>query len=213
VVGVSRTPIDDVEHLQADLSTPEGWRSIAESFAAETEAFSGERLVLIQAAGTIEPMGFAAEVDDEGYSANVMLNSAAPQVIGHLFLKAVHHISAERHIVTLTSGAASNVYPGWTSYGAGKAAVDQWTRVAGAEQATRGGVRVIAVAPGVANTAMQNTIRRASEHEFPARKRFVTLYEQGRLWEPEMIAEQIWLLLSNPSYENGSVVDLRDIVQ
>ena len=31
-------------------------------------------------------------------------------------------------------GAAGNVYEGWTSYGAGKAAVDQWVRTAGAEQ-------------------------------------------------------------------------------
>ena len=183
------------------------------SFSRELAGFDGERAVFIHAAGTLEPIGFAGEVDTGAYAANVLLNSAAPQVLGHLFLAAATPLRAAgtaRHLVILTSGAARSVYPGWSSYGAAKAAVDQWVRNVGAEQSIRGGVQVLAVAPGTVDTEMQAELRATSAEDFPGRQKFLDLHAAGKLADADAVARDLWRLL-DAGLENGSVVDLRDL--
>ncbi|CAN5756660.1 SDR family oxidoreductase [soil metagenome] len=208
VIGISRRPPEGIEHLEADLSDPSSWAAVGESFRRELDGFEGKRAVFVHAAGTLDPIGFAGEVDTETYRANVVLNSAAPQVLGHLFLAAAAGLAVPRHLVMLTSGAAHSVYPGWSSYGAAKAATDQWVRNVGAEQAQRGGARVVAVGPGTVDTGMQARMRATSEHDFPARAKFVDLRREGRLSDPPDVARRIWTMLE-AALDNGAVVDLR----
>ncbi|MDQ1427987.1 MAG: hypothetical protein QOK39_1463 [Acidimicrobiaceae bacterium] len=211
VIGISRRPLAGIEHLALDLSAPGSWDDLGESFRRELADFDGDRVVFMHAAGTVEPMGFAAEVDTAAYRANVLLDSASPQVLGQLFLAATAGAGAvRRHLVMITSGAARSVYPGWTSYGAAKAAVDQWVRAAGAEQDLRGGVQIMAVAPGTVDTGMQALMRATPEEDFPQRQKFLDLYEAGKLTSPEEVATRMWKLL-DAGLANGSVVDLRDI--
>jgi benzil reductase ((S)-benzoin forming) len=211
VIGINRQPAKgSIEHLEADLADPSTWPAIGAAFRREMEEFDGDHVAFIHAAGTVEPMGFAAEVDSDAYLRNVVLNSAAPQVLGQLFLAAARSVDARRYLVMLTSGAAKTVYPGWASYGAGKAAIDQWVRNTGAEQSQRGGVAVLAVAPGTVDTAMQQRLRNTSEHDFPSRGKFVDVHAQGKLSDPEQIAGKIWALLDR-DLDNGSVVDLRKL--
>lgn len=213
VVNIARRPAPDTEHLEADLADPRSWSSVGEAFRREAGRIGPDgNIVFLHAAGTIEPMGYAGEVDTDAYATNVVLNSAAPQVLGHLFLSAVRDSQARRHLVMLTSGAARRVYPGWSSYGAGKAAIDQWVRDAGAEQAERGGTRVISVAPGTVDTGMQKQLREVDASAFPQRQKFVDLHRDGKLTDPEKVARDIWSLLDR-EMENGSVVDLRELAK
>jgi NAD(P)-dependent dehydrogenase (short-subunit alcohol dehydrogenase family) len=211
VIGISRRPVAGIEHLALDLAAPGSWDDLGESFRHELADFDGDRVVFVHAAGTVEPMGFAAEVDVAAYQANVLLDSASPQVLGQLFLTATADLATvRRHLVMITSGAARSVYPGWTSYGAAKAAVDQWVRAAGAEQELRGGVQIMAVAPGTVDTGMQALIRATPEEDFPQRQKFVDLHEAGKLTSPDEVATKMWKLL-DAGVANGSVVDLRDL--
>lgn len=211
VVGISRTPPGEgIEHLKADLADPSTWPMIGVSFHRALQHFEGQHVVFIYAAGTLDPIGFAAEVDGAAYLHNVLVNSAAPQVLGQQFLAAARGIDAGRHLIMLTSGAATSVYPGWTSYGASKAAVDQWVRNAGAEQAQRGGVQVWSIAPGTVDTAMQRQLRDTTSERFPSRQKFLDLHEQGKLSDPLDVAGQIWALIDR-GLDNGSVVDLRKL--
>ena len=110
----------------------------------------------------------------------------------------------------ISSGAATGAYPGWSGYCAGKAAVDQWVRTAGLEQArAKNGCKILAVAPGVVETAMQQEIRATPAADFPDVAKFVALHEGGELRRPEAVAPEIWALLGR-DLENGAVVDLRD---
>ncbi len=210
LIDISRRGAPGAEHVEADLSDPSSWPVVGESFGRELEGFSGERVVFVHAAGTIQPIGFAGEVDTGEYTRNAVLNSVAPQVLGHAFLAAAKEVDAHRQLLMLTSGAAKSVYPGWSSYGAGKAAVDQWVRNVGAEQEERGGVRVVAVTPGTVDTGMQEHIRQASERDFPKRQKFVDLHERGELANAETVAKDIWTLL-DAGLENGAVIDLREV--
>ena len=96
VIDISRRGGPDAEHLEADLSDPASWPTVAESFRKELGGFSGERVVFWHAAGSVQPVGFAGEVDTEAYTRNVLLNSAAGQVLGHSFLAAARDVDAER---------------------------------------------------------------------------------------------------------------------
>jgi len=210
-VDVSRRGAPGCEHLAADLSDPAGWRTVAAFFEREVASFAGERIAFFHGAGTLTPMGFAGEVDLAAYTRNVLLNSAAPQVLGAAFLAAARRTRAHCHLVMISSGAARNVYEGWSSYGAGKAAVDQWVRTAGAEQERRGGrCRVLSVAPGIVATDMQREIRETDRGDFPEVAKFVGLHESGELRDPFDVARELWELLER-DLPNGAVVDLRDL--
>lgn len=212
IIGINRRPLTGIEHLEADLSDPGSWPAVGESFRREMAIFTGDRVALVQAAGTIQPLGFAGDVPTASYTANVLLNSAAPQVVGQMFLATVGDLDIRRHLVMLTSGAARSVYPGWSSYGAAKAATDQWVRDVGAEQSQRGGVEVLSVAPGTVDTAMQAQLRETSEADFPQRQKFLDLHRDGRLIDPDEVARDIWRLLDR-GLENGAVVDLRELAE
>lgn len=210
VVDVSRSGPgrSDIEHVEADLSDPAQWSTVGAAISRLVNQHDPDRVVLIHNAGTLDPIGFAGEVDDDAYRTNVLLNSAAGQVLGHHFLKAVSGRQGRRELVMITSGASTSPYAGWSSYGAGKAALDQWVRSVGLEQADRGGTVVVAIAPGVVDTPMQAEIRETSSGNFPTVERFRDLKDRGQLVSPEDAAQRIWSLLAS-GIETGSVLDIR----
>jgi benzil reductase ((S)-benzoin forming) len=210
-VDVSRSGSDlpATDHLAADLSDPASWAVVGDHLAALVGGRAWQRIALLHNAGTLEPIGFAGDVDAEAYTRNVLLNSAAGQVLGHRFLAAVQDLNARRELVLISSGAARSAYPGWSAYGAGKAATDQWVRTVGEEQSRRGGVRVLSVAPGVVATGMQERIRDTDPRDFPQVDRFHDLYARGQLVEPDVAADALWALLDDPGVTTGEVVDLR----
>lgn len=210
VIDVSRSGGGPAEHFKADLSDPADWARVSEHFTEELAGYDGDRVVFIHNAGTISPIGPADAVDGSDYTRAVLLNSAAPQVLGRAFLQATAGVTCERHLVLLSSGAAKTAYAGWSSYNAGKAAVEHWVRTVGAEQDTAGGCRVIAVAPGVVDTAMQSEIRSTPEQAFPSVARFHHLKESGSLTTPTDAATGIWSLLSR-DLPNGACIDLRNL--
>ncbi len=211
IVDISRSGgTVGAEHVPADLSDPGSWSAVGAHFRARLDSFDGSRALFVHSAGMLQPIGFAGEVDDGLYTTNVLLNSAAPQVLGHFFLRAIDEsgFDGRADIVMLTSGAAKRPYAGWSSYSAGKAAVDAWVDAAAQEREARGSrVRVVAIGPGVVATPMQETIRNTSVEDFPRKDKFVELFESGGLADPSEAAKTIWGMLDN--LPNGAVTDVR----
>lgn len=219
VLGVSRHGGADetlpsgatLHQLALDLATPEGCAGVADALTPALVTGHPTRVVLVHAAATLEPIVFAREADPDEYARAVRLDSVAPQVLGQAFLRRTTRLApdARRTLLLLTTGSGS-VYPGWSAYKAGKAAVDAWVAQVGAEEARReGGASVLAVAPGVVDTAMQTRIRAADPSEFPERDKFVGLHERGELRDPTDVARELWDLIEDPP-ATGSVLDLRD---
>jgi benzil reductase ((S)-benzoin forming) len=150
VIDISRRG-GTTEHFKADLADPADWSRVAEHFTAELSTYAGDRAIFIHNAGTITPIGPAAGADPDAYTRAVLLNSAAPQVLGAAFLRATAHLTCERHLIMLSSGAATTAYSGWSSYNAGKAAVEHW--VPDKAGVLRDPTRPIPAAPSAVSTA------------------------------------------------------------
>jgi NAD(P)-dependent dehydrogenase (short-subunit alcohol dehydrogenase family) len=196
-------------HVPVDLADPKGWAVAEAAMAGELAGFRGDRLVFVHSAGTLEPIGFVGEVEPAAYRRQVLLNSAAGQVLGDAFLRHSRGKRARRDLIVLTSGASWSVYEGWSGYCAGKAAADHWVRVVAAEQKLRpDGCRVLSVAPGIIETAMQEQIRAASPRDFPNVEWFRETFADGKSRPPEAVAPEIWALLERDDLESGSTVDL-----
>ena len=209
VVSFARRAAPGAEHVAVDLADPASWSRVAKVFASALRDFAGDRVVFIHAAGTLTPIRFAGEGDATAYAHNVLLNSAAPQVLGDALLRALQRSPAAADLLFIGSGASKSVYEGWSGYCAGKAAVDQWTRVVGAEQERRGARRrILCVAPGVVATAMQQQIRNTAADDFPELARFQALHDDGLLRDPAAVARELWALLDR-DLPNGAVLDLR----
>lgn len=209
VIDISRSGQGNrMEHITSDLSDPGSWSHVAGEISAIVAGDQPERSAFIHAAGTLQPIGHAGEVAQNAYTRNVLLNSASGQILGNAYLAALRDVPGSHDLVMISSGAASSTYPGWSSYGAAKAALDHWVRNVGAEQAIRGGVRVSAIAPGVIDTPMQADIRATDEHAFPDVQRFRQLNDEGNLVDPAVAARRFWEILES-GIETGSVIDLR----
>lgn len=202
------------EHVPADLADPGAWTAVSSHFNDVIGTSDATQAVFIHSAGTLDPMGFAGQVDQAAYTRNVLLNAAAPQVLGNAFLAAVANSATleDATLVILSSGAATKPYAGWSSYCGAKAAVDHWVRTVGAEQALMDHpVKVVAVAPGVVGTGMQEYIRQQDESQFPARDKFVGLFERDELVDPADAAAGIWSVVQRNDIPTGAVIDLRSL--
>jgi benzil reductase ((S)-benzoin forming) len=207
VIGISRSPGGCDEDLRVDLSDPDSWQHVERSFRDHLEGFNGDNVAFFHSASDVRPLGFAGEVDPVAYTRSVLLNSAAPQVLGNLFLTAVKNLAARRFLVLVTSAAAGRVMTGATAYLSGKVALDQWVRIAGAEQSERSGTRVLAIGPGGVDTPMQAIVREASVRDFPSQPIFVDFHRQGLLLSPDEAARRIWAKLDT-DIPNGTVLDV-----
>lgn len=209
-ISRSGSDLPGVDHLAADLADPTRWSEVATAIADAIAAHDGDRITVVLNAGVIEPIGPVDRVDPDDYTRSVLLNAAAPQVLGQQVLAALApHPAARRELVLISSGAARTAYPGWSAYGAAKAATDQWTRAVAAEQEDRERpVRVVSIAPGVVATGMQEAIRATDEADFPAVTRFRSLHEGGQLDDPDEVAVRLWRYLE--SEDRAAVTDLRD---
>lgn len=209
-ITVSRHAAEDVApgFLEADLADPVSWERVGHVIDAVATEREWRRITLVQSAGTLDPIGFAGEVDPGAYERNLLLNAVAPLALGHRFLAAVSHLRCRRELAIVTSGAADKDYEGWSSYGAAKAAVDRWISTAAVEQARRGGVRVLGLNPGTTATGMQEQIRSMDPRNFPQVERFRERYASGQLADPTAIARACWRALDDDEVPAGTKVDL-----
>jgi benzil reductase ((S)-benzoin forming) len=210
VIDISRSGgVPGAEHFSADLADPSSWEAVGSHLRAELGTFTGSRVVFVHCAGTLEPIGFAGKVYFPAYRRNVLLNCGAPQALGHAFLAASAGRECARHLALISSEAARTPYEGWSSYCAGKAAVEQWVRVVGAEQRRQPhGCQVLAINPGAVATPMLEQIPKLDEQDFPDVEKFRELLAFGCVKAPREVARGIWGLLGH--VDSGTIVNLRD---
>lgn len=212
---ISRRPGPGQQHLATDLSDPARWPEVLQWIDALIGARPWTSIVAIHNAATIDPIGFAGTTDPVALRANVILNSAAPQVVGDGVLRSMESRKLPGAVVMISSGAGQHPFTGWSTYCAGKAAMDMWTRTAGLERADRSsGVSIVAIGPGVVATDMQAAIRATDEAAFPDVERFRQMADDGALRDPADVAAAIYGFAISErltEIDNGSVIGIDDL--
>ena len=164
---------------------------------------------LVNNAGLLEPIGPIDQIDLGAFEAALRTNITGVLVGMRMALCHLPRGPALR-ILNVSSGAATHPYAGWAAYCASKAAVGMLTSVAATEQSTRSDLSIIAVAPGVIETAMQRAIRNAPPEAFPEQHKFVQLKLSGALLHPVHAAVALdWLVRFSPLAWSGRTLDAR----
>lgn len=212
VAGFARSTIDLPHSLAVDLAKPASWPKVIDWMNQVITEVAPAEMGFFHCAATLDPLGFAGSVDSGGYADNVLLNSASPQVLGAGFVGLARELGIPATLMLISSGAANTPYAGLSSYGAAKAACDQWVRAVGLELASSADqIRVLSVAPGVVETRMQQQIRSMSEDSVPQVERFRRLEADGILTTPHDTADRLWSVMRDQGLASGSVLDLRTL--
>lgn len=209
VLGIARRKLSAQNGLQQvalDLADAEKLTAWLQS--GEIDAFmqdAGE-LVLINNAATVAPSALCGRQRPSEIAAAVGLNITAPLLFSNHVL-AVRPENLQVKIVHISSGAGRNAYPGWSVYGASKAALDHHLRCVEAEN--HHNVKVCSIAPGVVDTDMQTQIRAQDGGDFPLLPRFQQLYAHQQLSSPESVAGIIAEMIADADFGDEIIQDVR----
>lgn len=214
VLGVARTrhaslaarfagAVEEAEVDLADTHSIEAW--LADG-TLQRFLRGAERVLIVNNAGTAQPIGSLDTPHPREVGRSVVLNVAAPLMLSCAFARASKE-AADRRIAHVSSGAARNAYAGWSIYCATKAALDQHARAIalGGERA----LRIATIAPGVVDTDMQTALRETDKADFPSRDKFVELKRSGQLTSPQQAAEKFVDYLLSERFGEAPAVDLR----
>ncbi|SDC53967.1 benzil reductase ((S)-benzoin forming) [Paenibacillus sp. UNCCL117] len=200
--------------VQTDLQRTELLPQRLEEALGRLPITAATRMTLIHNAGILGPIGPLEQAGEQELSAHLAVNLTAPLVLSSAFIRLTepYRDSAERAIVSISSGAGRKPYAGWAVYCTAKAGLDMMSRSIAAEQGEKpGAVRCLSIAPGVIDTGMQEQIRAADEEDFPSKSRFVDLKAGGLLQTPEETADRLIRFIRSGDWRQGDVLDLRDI--
>ena len=196
-----------------DLRNPDQIDRTVEALAQAIPFRSIERLVLINNAGVLKPIGPLAECSQEQIEQLMRINLVAPSFLMAAIIRISSSFDGKRGIINISSGAAQHPYAGWSLYCASKAALEMVAACAALEQvAAVNPVYIAAVAPGVVETGMQEEIRKTGERDFPMRSKFLEMQKKGRLITPAKVAETLLDLDLAGQFDLGGSYDLRDVV-
>lgn len=200
VHGISRS--ETISHERYRHTTVDfAWQEAVLNFSFEQHPDDTKRIVLVNNAGTLGDMGYLGELKDEDIAASLNINLVTPAILTNKFLRQFTGHPAEKVIINITSGAATSAYDGWSVYCTSKAGIDMLSRVAHAERLQRSDAKthILAVAPGVVDTAMQTQIRSTTEEQFSRVAKFHELKKNQQLYNATDVARQLADLIANPA--------------
>jgi benzil reductase ((S)-benzoin forming) len=199
VVELSRSA-PTADSVRVDLAQPAAVAQAVEAALAGIDPRSVSELLVLHNAGTVQPLGPAANapVGDLIDALNVNL------VSGIAFLSAAmaHFQSCpgRKVVAQITSGAAVRAHAGLSLYSAAKAGMDQFMRVVAAEQAHQAHPFLAAsLDPGALDTDMQAALRCAAPGDYPGAAALAQRQRDGQLGQVEAVATALRRLLDTPA--------------
>jgi benzil reductase ((S)-benzoin forming) len=213
VIGVARRPSPFTDatyrHISFDLArVADDHSELAAALDAHVGVGAGSRVGLVNNAATPEGLMPLAALDPRLLARVFAVNVVAPiWLMGHVLR--VTEPNAAVRIVNVSSGAATNGFPGLAAYGASKAALRlagmslarEW---GGADHARRtaahldrANASILSYEPGVVDTDMQRYARSRPPDEFPWVGMFEDFLTRGLVVSPTRPAAEIVTFLES----------------
>lgn len=191
VIGIGRNnalAAPNFHFLNCDLSDSKEIKKLNFPFEEHSE------IVLVNNAGAIGEINRIAELESGTIEEVIKINTIAPMLLSQQFCKSLKN--QKLTIVNISSGAGKRPIASWASYCASKAALDLFSETLQIEEQERKkSTRIYSVAPGVVDTAMQETIRNSENSAFSLRQQFVDYHKNQALIAPSKVADQIFKLV------------------
>ena len=213
VISIARTSNKELtSFVKADLSKTDQLEDILSSIIT-SHVEKATSFTLINNAGIVDPIGLVGDLQAFDIEKSIAVNLTAPMILSNTFIGKLKDVSIPKRIVNISSGAGRNPYEGWGAYCSTKAGLDHFTRVIAMEQAKeKYPVEVVSIAPGIIDTAMQETIRSSDKEDFPLLDQFITYKDQGILSSAKETAEQLITVMGNDDFKLiGPIADLRKL--
>lgn len=198
--SLPREPLANVRYLEADVSTAEGARYVADAVQRE---FGYLDCLVNNVGGSTAPGGGALALTDAMWDAAIQANLMSAVRLDRAFLPAMleRRAGAIVHITSIQRRLP--LFEATTAYAAAKAALANYSKSLANEFGPRG-VRINSVSPGfIETTASQALITRMAAHreggEDEAREQLMKSLGGipiGRPGKPEEVAELVAFLLS-----------------
>ncbi len=213
VIGLARTaPKDAQDFVTLDLADTDQLEQVMKQMI-EQNLSGATSFTLINNAGMVSPIGLIGSVNPTEMATAIAVNLTAPMILCNTFIAQLQDFKGRKQILNISSGAGRNAYEGWGAYCTTKAGLDHFTRVIALEQKTAVyPVEIVAMAPGIIDTGMQETIRGSEAGEFPLLDQFIDYKEQGLLSSAEETAEKLIAVLTDEDFNAvGPTADIRQI--
>lgn len=176
-------------------------------FVEGAAAALGPLDLCIANAGILGPLGPLRDDDPAAVAATFRTNVEGVAHTAAAYARHVRGRSGPGVFLGISSGAGRNPTAGWAPYAASKAAVDALC-VAFAEEESDAGLRVVAVAPGVVDTGMQEAIRASTPDAFPRHEQFVRMKADEAFNGAAFVADHLLRLAFAPEPGDDVLVRL-----
>lgn len=152
-------------------------------------------IVLINNAGMLGMVKHVGYLSNETIENTYHVNLVTPSILMNDFIKVYHRSSADKLIINVSSGAAKNIYDGWSIYCTTKAGLDMFSKVVAYENELsklqgKGAFKIFAVAPGIVDTQMQDEIRENTKDNFTSIEKFIHYKESSALADTRIVAKK-----------------------
>ncbi len=214
VYSLSRSIVDlqNVTQISIDLSDIKATHNTFKILLDEIKKLSISSITLINNAGRLGTISNLENISSTDISESIQLNTTTPLILSSLFINATKHLACKKQIISISSGAATKPYEGWSVYCTSKAAIDMMTKAIAAEQnELDNGVKCNAIYPGVVDTNMQTNIRKTEKKDFKSLQRFIDLKKNNELYTPKFVANSIYKIDVNNKLKNGDIIDIRNL--
>lgn len=201
VFGISRSSSDlEISHAQLDLSETENIEKTIKDLLKDIDQLD----IVFLNAGVLGKLQTMHEADLNDLKNTMDINLWAQKVLLDTLL-----LKNPKLVIAISSGAAVNGNMGWSGYSLSKAALNMLVQLYASEfQATK----FIALAPGLVDTQMQDTISNTSAEKFPSLERLHQARGTEQMPSPEKFVENFIAKYQQiTSIESGSFIDIRKI--
>lgn len=180
------------ESVRIDLADPIACAPAVAGLLATIDPLSLAELLVINCAGTIEPIGPIWRKSAGQIGTSLAINLVGPLTWLAALLAHFQDSPARKVLAQIGSGAARRAHPGLSLYGAAKAGMEQFLQVLALEQSVLPHpFTVTSIDPGAIDTEMQARLRSAPEADLPQRDDFAARQLSGQLSAPKAVAEAI----------------------
>jgi len=175
VLAISRQPVAadvpadaGLQHWPMDLADPALAAAALHDWLTSQNVNHPASATLINNAGVISEPAPLSEGKSAELARALRVGLEAPMLLTAAFLKATSGWAGPRKVVLVSSGLGRRAMAGSAAYCAAKAGLDHLARALALEEAVKAnGARVVSLAPGVIDTAMQLQLRSADPSRLP----------------------------------------------